>query len=72
VRFVVKVSLLGLFGAVVLIIGLAMMVSSAATSGGDLGPVALVWILASPFIVVGSVFLREVVLMTRERTAGRK
>ena len=70
--FVVKASLLGLFGAVVLIIGLAMMVSSVATSGGDLGPVAVVWILASPFIVVGSVFLREVVLMTRERRAGRK
>ncbi len=67
-EFVVKVSLLSLFGTVVLIIGLGMMISS----NGNLGPVAVVWILASPFIVVGSVFLREVVLMAREHIADRE
>ena len=71
-EFVVKVSLLSLFGAVVLIIGLGMMISSVVSSNGNLGPVAVVWILASPFIVVGSVFLREVVLMARQRIADRE
>jgi hypothetical protein len=72
--FVLKVSLLGLASVGLLFIGLVCVVAGVAVGVLDsdvkLGLLAFLWVLASPFVVFGSLLVRSVVRMTREQMTG--
>jgi hypothetical protein len=70
VAFVLKVSLLGLAAAGLLLIGLALLVAGVVASDVEMGLLAFLWILAAPFVVFGSMLVREIVRMTREQMAA--